>query len=336
MPKRQAKITHRIPKKTKQKSRFSLPSFSIPTFNVPLGFVFLFLFLALTLELFKTPYATANQIPSDSQMPTLYATALMTTPSPTPDMTIPLAENLEQSLQEQQEAASEAAGIVDEEYCIEVPVVTYHHIQPLDMAERLGHKVLTVDSVIFEDQISYLLENGYTALDVYDLVYALQNRTTLPEKSIIITIDDGYDDNYTYAFMLAKKYEVVMNFMIPTGLIGKSGYMQWEHLQELMDSPYASIYNHTTSHAPLGYITKDKIEEEIITANEQLAVNLGLENRIVTYPFGSYDTEAITTLQELGMTAAFTTDDGRKHCRSTMMRLPRIRIGNAPMQSYGF
>lgn len=331
MPKRQAKATKSTSPKVTQNKMFSLPKI-----GVPMSFVLLLLFLALVIELFKTPYATANQFPTTPQMPVLYASTLLTTPSPTPDMTIPLADNLEQSMQKQTASASEAADLINEDYCIEVPVVTYHHIQPLDMAERLGHRVLTIDNVMFEDQISYLVENGYTTLDVYDLVYALENRTTLPEKSIIITIDDGYDDNYTYAFMLAKKYEVVMNFMISTGLIGKSGYMQWEHLQELNESPYASIYNHTTTHAPLGYITKDKIEEEIITANEQLAVNLGLENKIITYPYGSYDTEAIETLKELGMTAAFTTDNGRTHCRSTIMNLPRIRIGNAPMQSYGF
>jgi peptidoglycan/xylan/chitin deacetylase (PgdA/CDA1 family) len=305
--------------------------------KVIMGFISLLLFTTIGADLFTTSQATAHQLSTTTKAPVLFATNALIAPSPTPNLSLPLIDNLELSLEEPIASETASAEVTpSEEYCIDVPVVMYHHVQPIQMAELLGHKALTADSRIFEDQISYLSENGYTALDAQDLVDALQSGSTLPEKSIIITIDDGYDDNYTYAFMIAKKYQFLMNFMIPTGLIGKPGYMQWEHLQELKDSPYASIYNHTTSHAPLGYITKDKIVEEVVTANEQLAVNLGLETKIVTYPYGAYDDEAVETLKELGMTAAFSTDNGRTHCRSTNMNLPRIRIGNAPMSYYGF
>ncbi|MBA3723744.1 MAG: polysaccharide deacetylase family protein [Candidatus Levybacteria bacterium] len=299
------------------------------------GIIVLVLFSLIGLELFKTPFVMANQLLADNQTPVVFASSILA--SPTPYAELPLAANVEQSLAEiiTSQSASEEANL-NKDYCIDVPVVTYHHIQPLEMAEKLGHKVLTVDNQMFENQIKYLSENGYTALDAHDLVYALQTQTPLPEKSIIITIDDGYDDNYTYAFMVAKKYQFIMNFMIPTGLIGKSGYMQWEHLQELKESPYATIYNHTNSHAPLGYITKDNIINEVTTANEQLALHLGLENKIVTYPYGAYDDEAVQTLQELDISAAFSTDNGRTHCLSNIMKLPRMRIGNAPMNFYGF
>lgn len=291
----------------------------------------------LGLALATTSPVTAEQRPTTVQNPVLFASSLMTTPSPANDFTLPITESLAQPTEDSSssiEAKLEPPYV--EDYCMEVPVVTYHHIQPLQMADLLGHKVLTVDSEIFDTQIKYLKEQGYTAISAADLVDAVHTRTHLPEKSIVVTIDDGYDDNYTYAFMTAKKYQFMLNFMIPTDLINTSGYMQWDHLQEMVGSPYARIYNHTTSHAPLGLLTKDQIVTEVTHANADLEAKLGLKNTIVTYPYGSYDTEAINTLKELGTQGAFSTDTGSQHCLSTIMRLPRIRIGNAPMSEYGF
>ena len=127
--------------------------------------VFAFLPLSLTLvlvmlltiigvELVTSPYANASQTQIASPTARLYATDLLASPSPTPDMSLPVVANLEQSLKESAntEAATEGATL-NEDYCVDVPVVMYHHVQPIAMAELLGHSALTVDSEIFDEQI---------------------------------------------------------------------------------------------------------------------------------------------------------------------------------------
>lgn len=222
------------------------------------------------------------------------------------------------------------------EYCLDVPVIMYHHIEPMAIAEQLGHPQLTVDNVIFEEQIRYLIQNHYRFISADDLVNALKTHSTLPEKSVMITIDDGYMDNYSYAFMVAKKYKVVMNFMIPTGLVGQPDYVTWDHLKEMAASPYARLYSHTTSHAPLGLIDEETITKEVATANQEFATKLGITNTILTYPYGSYSDLAIEKVKELGIVAAFSTDPGRNECTSNIMQLPRVRVGNGPISDYGF
>ncbi len=324
--------------KTRRKSSKKENYLKKLSFNFASQSVVIFLVVAFFgFEIFLAPTATADQLPITKPTNVTIASNLLVSPTPEPTISLPLMEDLSESLKP--EITSEAAKIGPsqaEDYCMNVPVVMYHHVQPLDMSDLLGHKALTLDSTIFDEQMQYLSDQGYKALAAEDLVNALETRQPLPEKSIIITIDDGYDDNYTYAFMSAKKHHMIMNFMIPTGLIGKSGYMNWDHLKEMHANPYVRIYNHTTSHAPLGLIDKDKITMEVKTANEQLAAELGLDNKIVTYPYGSYDDEAVEDLKELGMTAAFTTDMGTEQCLSKIMTLPRLRIGNAPMSDYGF
>lgn len=330
MAKRRAKLTN-LTKKYKQ-----LVSSNI--FSLTTGLCVLLSIFIFGLTFASTSQVTAaDQRPSTALTPVLFASSLLTTPSPADDFGLPITESLTQPAEDP--SASTEAKLEPpyvEDYCLDVPVVMYHHIQPLQMAELLGHKALTVDSETFDAQIKYLKDQGYTAISAADLVNAVRTKTRLPEKSIIMTIDDGYDDNYTYAFMTAKKYQFMLNFMTPTKLINTPGYMQWEHLQEMVGSPYAKIYNHTTSHAPLGLLTKDQIVTEVSHANIDLEAKLGLKNTIVTYPYGSYDAEAMETLKELGTRGAFSTDTGSQHCISTIMRLPRIRIGNAPMSEYGF
>ena len=307
-------------------------------------FLFLFiasLFFAPSHSVFaQTPTASLSAItPTLAEFPTLFPT---NTPIPQSDVEWPLLPPFDdlQPIASISSATTSAIEVVHpellDEYCLDVPVIMYHHIEPLPIATLLGHAQLTVDSTIFEDQVKYLLEHKYTPISADDLAKALYGHEKLPEKSVLITIDDGYIDNYSYAFLIAKKYHVVMNFMIPTGLIGKPDYMTWDHLKEMNESPYAKLYNHTTSHAPLGLIGRDEIVKEVTTATQQFTENLGIHPTILAYPYGSYSDLAIDTLKELGITAAISTDPGRNECTSNLMKLPRVRVGNAPLSEYGF
>lgn len=221
------------------------------------------------------------------------------------------------------------------DYCIDVPVLMYHHIEPLSIANERGHASLTVDSDIFDQHMNYLASSGYTTLSADDLIQAILNHQQLPEKSVVITLDDGYDDWYTYAFPVAKKYNITLNLMVSSGLINNTTYMTWDQLKEMSESPLVKIYNHTWSHTGLGYVSKEKIVSEIVTANNQLESNLGVYINILTYPYGSYNDLAVTTLKEQGFIAAFTTVEGRTHCESSLLTLPRVRVGNAPLSDYG-
>lgn len=232
------------------------------------------------------------------------------------------------------------AAVADEktvnDFCLNVPVLFYHHIQPLSLAQQLGHAQLTVDSDYFDKQMAYLAASGYHPLSADELAEALISHHGLPAKSILVTFDDGYDDNYNYAFQILKKYNIAGNFMIPTGLIENNGYMTWSQLKEMAGNPLMHIYNHTWSHASLGGAAKDKIEYEIATANKQLDDNLGKRVNIFTYPYGSYNQLVIDVLREHGFTAAFSTISGTIQCQSYIFALRRTNIGNAPLSSYGF
>lgn len=334
-PKRQAKVIYRAPKKSAP-PKFSV--FRVFSLHLFLGLLLTILASIVIVPPHQTSSQTAEPETTDHEF-NIFNPSLLPTNAPLPTQTLPL-ETFQPlnptATPSATPTASPSGEITPTDYCINVPVILYHHIQPLEIAGLLGHAQLTVDSNIFDEQIKYLKEHDYHAASADELVQALLNREPLPEKSVLITIDDGYDDNYTYAFLTAKKYQFVMNFMIPTRLIDKPGYMNWDHLREMRTNEYARIYNHTATHAPLGQLPQSIIDQELATSSADFKNELDLDTNIFTYPYGSYSPLAIEELKNYGFIAAFTTEDGRQECLSNIMQLKRIRVGNAPISSYGF
>lgn len=219
-------------------------------------------------------------------------------------------------------------------YCLSIPVLLYHHIQPADVASKKGQSSLNVDNSIFDQQMAYLKQKGYSFVTVGQIADALRTKSTLPEKSIAITIDDGYKDLYDNAFPIFKKYGIVANLMIPTGLLGGADYISWPQLEEMVHSGMF-VSNHTWSHYALARGPHDKVVFEIDTAKNQLAEH-GMSSNVFTYPYGSFNNEVITVLEQKGYVAAFSTLPGTLQCDSFIMALHRTRIGNASLSYYGF
>lgn len=220
-------------------------------------------------------------------------------------------------------------------YCLTVPILMYHHVQPLAEAAKLGHEQLTVDRDVFESQLAYLHDRKYTTITLDSLVEAIKNHTTVPENSIVLTFDDGYRDMYTYVFPLLKQYNMNGSFMISTGLLENTDYMTWANVIEMSKDSHVTLYNHTWSHAALGQISKEKIDFELTTSTTDFVNQLGHMSTVMAYPYGSYSTDAISVLKSHGFTAAVTTEPGRVQCDTYLMTLKRDHVGNAPLSSYG-
>lgn len=221
-------------------------------------------------------------------------------------------------------------------YCLNVPILLYHHIEPMSQASQEGHAKLTVDLAIFDQQMAYLSSRGYKTISAEDLVKALIAHQTVPAKSVVVTLDDGYSDAYTYAFPVFKKYNMIGNLMIPSGLLNNPGYLTWNQLKEMAQSGSIQVYNHTWSHAALGYATREKIEYELTTSQNQLQSNLGQKIDVFAYPYGSFSPLSIALLRQHGFIGGLSTQPGTLQCDSYIMTLKRNHIGNAPMSLYGF
>jgi peptidoglycan/xylan/chitin deacetylase (PgdA/CDA1 family) len=221
-------------------------------------------------------------------------------------------------------------------YCLRVPVLMYHHIQPEETAKSLGQTSLTVDSGMFDQQMTYLAASGYTPIWANELVDALRNHSGLSGKPILITMDDGYADNDTFALPILRKYNIKANLMLASGLVGSnSDMLTWGQVNDMKGSGLVYITNHTWSHWPISNGPQNKIDNEIDTAQNQIQQYTGQTVNIFTYPYGSFNNNAIQTLQRKGYAGAFSEIPGQYQCDSFIMTLHRTRVGNTSLAYYG-
>ncbi len=221
-------------------------------------------------------------------------------------------------------------------FCLHVPILTYHHIQPEAVAKELGQVSLTVDSGVFDQQMAYLASNGYTPIWVNELINALLTHSSLPGKPIVITMDDGYADNAVYALPILQKYGIKANLMLTSGLVGGNPDMlTWDQVNQMKGSGLVYFTNHTWSHYTITNGTQDKIESEIDLAQAQIQEHTGQTINVFTYPYGSLNSNATATLQRKGYIGALSTIPGQYQCDSFIMALHRTRIGNGSLAGYG-
>ena len=220
-------------------------------------------------------------------------------------------------------------------YCLNVPVLFYHHVQPA--AEAIAHndKSLNVNNDIFDSQMQYLVNQGYNTITAKQLIDALKSHTALPAKSIVITLDDGYKDNYTYAFPIFQKYHLTANIMLATGLMEGADYLTWAQVSEMKNSGLIYYTDHTWSHFAVNQGTAEKVQYEIQTGKQQIESHTGQSVDVFTYPYGAFNDLSINLLKQDGFEGAFSTMPGKTQCDSFIMTLHRTRIGNAPLSSYG-
>lgn len=159
-----------------------------------------------------------------------------------------------------------------------IPIFMYHSIndEPIGSEEQLS---VRVDD--FESQLRYLRERGYESVFVKDMP-----KYDYEQRLVAVTFDDGYEDVYTNAFPLLKKYEIKATLFMPTSLIGEEGYLDEDQLREMQNSGYVDVESHTVSHEDLSRLSTDEIENEFRESKRTLEDILDKTVNVIAYPGG--------------------------------------------------
>jgi len=160
-----------------------------------------------------------------------------------------------------------------------IPILMYHAVSD----DLWGLPGLFASPSEMEKQLAYLVDNGYDPIWFEDI----QNLDQY-DKPVIITLDDGYDDNYTELYPLLQKYNVKATiFVIGTGL-PEHHKMTHEQIRELADSGLVSIQSHTMSHYDLAPMSEEELRYEMGESKRVITRITGREPFVVCYPTGSY------------------------------------------------
>lgn len=214
-------------------------------------------------------------------------------------------------------------------WTLKVPILMYHYVsEPPKDADKY-RRDLSVTPRDFEEQMAYLADNGFEAVDLYDLSLAITAKKELPEKPVVITLDDGYLDNYENAFPILQEHGMKATFFVVTQFIdeGREGYLSWEMVKEMADAGMR-IEPHSKTHPDLSGAEKDYVIYEVLGSQETIAAHIGYTPRYFCYPGGRYTEETMAILDELGFWGAVTTADDAWHGFDDRFEWGRSRMRN--------
>ena len=279
---------------------------------------------------FHTPTSTIvpTMIPSLTPIPTATATATeppaTSSPSPEPPTTQPLVA---QAAVTKPPPLPTPVGVYS--WTLKVPILMYHYISiPPDDADKYRTD-LSVAPDAFREQMTYLAENGFETIDLYDLSLAIADKKELPQKPVIITMDDGYRDNFENAFPVLQEFGMKATFFVVTELIDQEigNYMTWPMAKEMADAGMR-IEPHSKTHADLSGQEREYIIYEVLGSQESIAAHVGYTPRYFCYPGGRYDETTLEVVQDLNFWGAVTTAGGEWHGYDDRYEWSRVRMRN--------
>lgn len=209
----------------------------------------------------------------------------------------------------------------------DIPVLMYHFFYNEDLGET-RKDVNYVEVKEFQEQLDTLKENNYVSLTMKELYLVLSNQAQVPEKSFVITIDDGDPSVYTNAYPIIKEsgYNATL-FLITGWLPGQIPFSFIEMREEGLELQSHSFLMHQGGCKGMGHGGR------LLCTDEQTGVQDTIQSLeyvdggfVYCYPFGDVNDNAIQILKESGVLLAFTTEYGKVHAGSDFYRLPRIRV----------
>lgn len=210
-----------------------------------------------------------------------------------------------------------------------VPVLMYHYLStPPDDAD-VYRRDLSVSPELFARHLDAIQAAGYTTISLYDLQANLWEGAPLPDKSVVITFDDAYRDNYTNAFPLLRERGMIATIFVVTDFMDEErpAYLTWEMAREMFAAGI-SIESHGRNHISLKNQSQDYLVWQALGSLETIQYELGVRPRFVSYPAGEFDDQTIAIFESANYWAGFTTIQGATHSTDDLFRLHRVRVRN--------
>lgn len=210
---------------------------------------------------------------------------------------------------------------------LRVPILMYHYIGNNPNPADTQRTSLSTGPVAFEEQIKYLADNGYTAISLDTLYAAFKKQVALPNKPLIITFDDGYEDFYYNAYPILQKYNIHATVFIPTALMDQGYYLKWSQIQEMGASGLITFGSHGVHHYRSESLPEVSLEAELTESKQTLQSKLGVPINFFAYPYGTLNGNVIEAVKKAGYIGAVGTWPERTQSEGTIYNMPRIRIG---------
>ena len=211
---------------------------------------------------------------------------------------------------------------------LSVPVLVYHHIREFTVNESEASREFVVTPAMFEKQMQYLSDNGYTGVLVKDLTTVLEGTMPLPENPVVVTFDDGRLNQYENALPVLTKYDIRATFFIFTNAVDANDkYLTSAEIREL-DTFGHEIASHTILHPYLTRVDHELLVKELVESKAKLERIVGHSVVSLAYPFGLFNEAVVEETMRAGYVYARTLAHEYNITANNLLMLPGFIITN--------
>jgi peptidoglycan/xylan/chitin deacetylase (PgdA/CDA1 family) len=221
-----------------------------------------------------------------------------------------------------------------------IVILCFHGVTERLERNRNDHSGLHIRADRFDAQLKYL-QSHYKVISLADFLHAVVNNAQCPERSVVLTFDDGYRNFLTAALpRLTARGMPVSLFLITERIQTKSAvlteqwsesddeqYLSWDEVRAVREQGI-EIGSHTCTHRKLSELTTAEVKRELHLSQEMLTRYLSQDQFSLAYPYGAYSETVIGITHQLNYSCALTTDAGTNTTLTDKFLLRRNLIGD--------
>jgi peptidoglycan/xylan/chitin deacetylase (PgdA/CDA1 family) len=188
--------------------------------------------------------------------------------------------------------------------CKGLPILMYHRVSG-ENTDRL-----TISAEKLEEQLFYLRDKGYHAISFPELKALAESGNRIPARTVILTFDDAYQDFYTHAWPLLKKYSFKATVFVPVAYMGKQNswdnghapLMTADTIRGLALNEPAEIGLHSFLHRGYGELAPEDMQEDLDNCFRMMDFYRIPFVKVLAYPYGSYpkkDKERMVQMKQI-------------------------------------
>ena len=194
-----------------------------------------------------------------------------------------------------------------------------------------------VPAARFRRQMAWLKWSGFRVIPLADLVADLKTNRIPPRRSVVLTFDDGYADNWSEALPVLRRYCFPATVFVVSSAIGKRAW--WPDSRALIDrailddhqiadlaASRVEIGAHSLTHRSLTELDPGSLKVEIAESRAHLEQTLGGQVRTFAYPFGDCCPQTIDEVARAGFDAACSSRSGIADPAAPLFALPRVEV----------
>lgn len=174
-----------------------------------------------------------------------------------------------------------------------LPVLTFHSVDDQS-------SVISFAPRLFKEGLAKLNDHGYHTLDLMEGVGMVRRSEAFPDRSFVITFDDGYRNAYSEAFPVLQQLGMSATVFVTVGETRTSGatrlpsqsgrdMLSWNEIREMHASGSIRFGAHTLTHPDLTTLPAERVEAEVRGSKSIIEDALSAPVVSFAYPFGRYD-----------------------------------------------